>query len=368
MYVKAKKLQERITFPSFFEYQKQRIFPVGKTLIIIGTLYVFLFAIYDIYHFPEYLTIILITRFFSLFFLSLILGLYYFWHDERYFSFSLSTMTVFSAIPIIYLYLNIPEKSLLIIVINMYFYASAVVLSPILEKKHLVVAVILCLVSQLIMMSFLETSSRFLTIMSPHMVAISIFFILISFKTKDSSIESYFIAKGAHDGLFKDHLTQILNRKGILTWISENKESRQFSDNKTSILMIDLDNLKSVNDAFGHDSGDQVIAKTAQIIKSNIGKKSKVGRLGGEEFLAVIVADSYQEIEIISQNVLKAIGQQKFEYKNQEFGITASIGVSKLNDVSGFNSSFKKADELMYKAKTSGKNKCISDFKSLVNA
>jgi len=146
---------------------------------------------------------------------------------------------------------------------------------------------------------------------------------------------------------------------------SKNKHGRKegFGFTKISILFIDLDNFKKVNDTYGHDIGDEVLKKVANILKESVRETDIAARYGGEEFaisfLGADEEDSYIKAEKIRKTIEKTIFNDYPDLK-----ISASIGVATI-DHSSRADIIKFADEAMYKAKNSGKNKVVkySDIK-----
>lgn len=155
-----------------------------------------------------------------------------------------------------------------------------------------------------------------------------------------------------------DHLTQIYNRTGLKNAVQgffENKE------NKFSMLLLDVDNFKSVNDTLGHIKGDEVLCSIASVIRNSIRSCDLVGRLGGDEFLVFVRnIKSSAEIHVIAQRVCDTIAQIS---EQLHLPISCSIGVASYpDDGSNYDDLFAEADRRVYSAKTSGKNQiCMSN-------
>ncbi len=151
-----------------------------------------------------------------------------------------------------------------------------------------------------------------------------------------------------------DGLTGVANARHFHALVeNELVRSRRFN-RANSIVYIDLDNFKYVNDHFGHDIGDQVIQLAAFTMVQSIRNIDSIGRLGGDEF-AIIFPETNQEnariaVTRIQQNLLTAM-------KNHQWPVTFSIGVLTCEDSEcSVNQIFKDADNLMYLAKREGKN------------
>ncbi len=139
-----------------------------------------------------------------------------------------------------------------------------------------------------------------------------------------------------------DELTKILNRRGIYERIKE--------INKGSILFLDIDHFKKINDTYGHEFGDYVLSEIGKILKHTFRKSDIVGRWGGEEFIVILPNTSYEDALKLAEKLRKII--EKHDFKGKK--ITVSIGVSEYNG--NLEEELEKADEALYEAKNSGRN------------
>lgn len=127
------------------------------------------------------------------------------------------------------------------------------------------------------------------------------------------------------------------------------------------VSMIDVDNFKTINDSFGHDVGDRVIRIVSSIIKNNSRGNDYVIRYGGDEFLVVFTGGDLKTIKERMEKIRKEVSEQ---IKLPNFNLTLSIGVSPYEPGCTLEDSIKKADEIMYYSKTSGKDK-ISTYEEI---
>ena len=118
------------------------------------------------------------------------------------------------------------------------------------------------------------------------------------------------------------------------------------------LAFIDLDNFKYVNDNFGHDMGDEILINTANILRKNLKGKDIIGRFGGDEFV-VAIQECNKEC---AEHILTKI-QEDIEKAFKKYNVTSSIGVAFYPEIKDYNELIKKADEKMYEAKKSGKNR-----------
>src|SRR6266487_518015 len=146
-----------------------------------------------------------------------------------------------------------------------------------------------------------------------------------------------------------DVLTRIPNRRATQVFLEKELSRAQRNESEFSVLLIDIDNFKQVNDRWGHLVGDHVLAKTANVFQSMIRKQDWVGRWGGEEFL-VILPDSC-DIDLLAERVRCEIANSKYSHGAASFGVTVSIGVTCANQTYTVDQILKRADDALYRAK-----------------
>ncbi|MDO6505752.1 diguanylate cyclase [Colwellia sp. 4_MG-2023] len=154
-----------------------------------------------------------------------------------------------------------------------------------------------------------------------------------------------------------DSLTGLLNRRGC----DDKLQALDFTQTHSS-LVIDIDHFKKINDNFGHFIGDKVIQRIAKIIKNNLTEEDLAVRFGGEEFLVVMTNKSIIEAEDVAEKIRISIEKVKLIHRetNEPLPpISVSIGIAQNNNASDWSSLFKEADNALYQAKKSGRNRCI---------
>lgn len=160
---------------------------------------------------------------------------------------------------------------------------------------------------------------------------------------------------------YNDPLTGLPNRTLFMELSESLRHLAIRKKDPLTILFIDLDNFKDVNDQYGHDIGDLVLCKTSDILNNSIRKNDIVGRIGGDEFLICLYGiKSARDIKTISNNIRKKISDIK-SIKECKINITASIGAISTSNIEklSLDEMIKIADKTMYDAKKSGKNKVI---------
>jgi diguanylate cyclase (GGDEF)-like protein len=146
-----------------------------------------------------------------------------------------------------------------------------------------------------------------------------------------------------------DVLTRIPNRRATQAFLEKELSRAQRSQDEFTVLLIDIDNFKQVNDRWGHATGDEVLVKTASIFQSMIRKQDLVGRWGGEEFLVIV--PGLCNANMLAERLRSEIANTKYSHGTASFGITVSIGVAcaKLSDP--IDEILKNADKALYQSK-----------------
>ena len=148
-----------------------------------------------------------------------------------------------------------------------------------------------------------------------------------------------------------DPLTGVLNRQGLRAALMST--SNLLSD-PMAVIFIDIDHFKSVNDRHGHDVGDDVLRKFANVVASGIRSSDRLVRWGGEEFLIVCPMTNVYQGRILAENLRHALHQQTWP---AELHVTASFGVAQHNQNDEVGIVIKHADEELYRAKQGGRDR-----------
>ena len=153
-----------------------------------------------------------------------------------------------------------------------------------------------------------------------------------------------------------DALTKLYNRMKLDQTIVISVEKYKRHQIQFSIVLIDIDDFKSVNDIYGHDIGDYVLQTFASILTKQTRITDTVGRWGGEEFLIVCDNTDSKGAALIAEKLRKEIESTLLDKVQRK---TISLGVAQFTDKDTINTLFKKADDALYKAKNSGKNRVV---------
>lgn len=151
-----------------------------------------------------------------------------------------------------------------------------------------------------------------------------------------------------------DDLTNLYNRRK-LNEILQLEFNRCNELNKDiSLILMDVDLFKSINDTFGHNAGDRVLTKLGKILKNSIGQNEKVGRWGGEEFLIICPETDSEYALRLAEKIREAIELYDFQVQDP---VTCSFGVATNTETDTMANLMLKADKGLYKAKEGGRNK-----------
>ncbi|HXN06545.1 MAG TPA: GGDEF domain-containing protein [Nitrospiria bacterium] len=152
-----------------------------------------------------------------------------------------------------------------------------------------------------------------------------------------------------------DDLTKVLNRKGILSCLE--KEMRRVFRHKypLSLLLIDLDHFKSINDKLGHLKGDFVLRESSQRMKESLREEDFLGRYGGDEFIAILPHTDFDGSMVVAGRLISNFKEYLLQYGKTLIPQTVSIGVA--SHISGETTSsfLERADRALYQAKEGGR-------------
>jgi diguanylate cyclase (GGDEF)-like protein len=155
---------------------------------------------------------------------------------------------------------------------------------------------------------------------------------------------------------FHDELTQVPNRLSFQERSEAAFEEAVTTQSQLSIMIVDLDKFKDINDQYGHDYGDEVLRVVTKRIQASIPASGMLARLGGDEFALLFSGLERIELEDVASTIVQE-AQKPISYQNQAFSVTISVGISMFPKDGNTVSELKKhADHAMYKAKENGKN------------
>lgn len=164
-----------------------------------------------------------------------------------------------------------------------------------------------------------------------------------------------------HETIYKmtivDGLTQVHNKRYLLETLEREIPRGRRHGRPLSVLMFDIDHFKNVNDTFGHLAGDYVLKEVATLVKSRLRPDDVFGRYGGEEFCALLPETPLVGAGAIADDLRKRVAERKFVFENENIPLTVSIGCGELTPEMDASGLIKAADEKLYEAKRTGRNK-----------
>jgi diguanylate cyclase len=157
-----------------------------------------------------------------------------------------------------------------------------------------------------------------------------------------------------------DPLTGVANRKFFEERFSDEIQRRARGGISSVMLLWDIDNFKVINDSYGHRAGDRVLQSVAGCFAAALRATDFVARIGGEEFAVLLIGLKLAEAMNVANEVRTAVESLRFHFRGTPVRVTASCGITELNEQDASEAAFDRADAALYRAKHSGKNLCVA--------
>ena len=188
--------------------------------------------------------------------------------------------------------------------------------------------------------------SMFFFLVPLMLVCLFLFEILLSqWRTREATIEKFSRL---------DPLTNVMNRRSIANQLEQLHQQRKAL---YSVVLLDLDHFKHINDNYGHDMGDQVLIQVAECLAQHVREQDMIGRFGGEEFILLLPNTTTEQAQHVAERCRIALTELNFVYEQQQpFSISASFGVSSSQNASEPQQIIRQADQALYAVKTAGRN------------
>ncbi len=167
-----------------------------------------------------------------------------------------------------------------------------------------------------------------------------------------------------------DPLTLLGNRAALDTALRRELQMAERHQHELSLLMVDVDFFKKINDEYGHHRGDLVLCEIAKGIQSACRGSDITFRYGGEEFVVVLGKTDAEGAKIIAERIRQQIAETQIKYNGKHIGTTVSIGIATRhsNEKEHINDLFERADKALYIAKNSGRNCVVSSDEILIKS
>ncbi|MDB5539829.1 MAG: hypothetical protein JWQ89_1556 [Devosia sp.] len=190
-------------------------------------------------------------------------------------------------------------------------------------------------------------------VLVPMALAIPLLFYLLS-KLRELAIAHELLRRHAAT----DSLTDLLNRAAFTREVEETMADARFSDGgmRGTLLVIDADNFKAINDTFGHEHGDAALRIIAFSIRSVLRAADLVGRIGGEEFAVYLPGTTELIAEAVAERIRLAVHEAAFAADGKPHQLTVSVGGAVFDRHLPFTELFRIADQQLYAAKQNGRN------------
>ncbi|MFC6334162.1 diguanylate cyclase [Paenibacillus septentrionalis] len=170
-----------------------------------------------------------------------------------------------------------------------------------------------------------------------------------------------------HELSVKDELTGMYNRRYFQSKFEEEIIRSERYQHDLSLIMIDLDHFKQVNDTYGHVAGDYVLKEVGRAIESSIRRTDISARLGGEELAVLLPETKQSDAYEVAERIRLQIMELEFEVEQGVFRVTASLGVTTQSEGFVIEQMMEEADKALYSAKESGRNKVVQSQKVLTS-
>jgi two-component system cell cycle response regulator len=175
--------------------------------------------------------------------------------------------------------------------------------------------------------------------------------------TENSRLVQRLKHMAVHDGL-----TELFNHRHVHDLlVKECERFGRYAAGHVSVLMIDIDHFKQVNDRYGHPAGDAVLREVARLLREGVRNVDTIGRYGGEEFLAILPHTEIRDAKLLADRLRRAVEDHVFKVPGAELRVTVSIGVSTYPSTTATapEDMIREADKALYEAKEAGRNRVV---------
>ncbi len=177
------------------------------------------------------------------------------------------------------------------------------------------------------------------------------------FQERTARLESELVMLS--DRLQEDQLTRVLNRRGLSRVFAVESVRADRHRRALSLVMIDVDNFKALNDRLGHQAGDSALVHIAATIRASLRASDFIARYGGEEFVALLPETNVEQAMSVMRRVQRDLARNPFQYAGENVPITFSAGVAERVTGESEEALIARADRALYEAKKDGKNRLV---------
>lgn len=173
---------------------------------------------------------------------------------------------------------------------------------------------------------------------------------------KEKNIELVKLNEQLEEYAIKDPLTKLYNRRMMLTKFDEEISRCKRKNDVFSVILLDIDHFKQVNDNYGHNFGDEVLKIFSNLLMNSKRLEDFVARWGGEEFLLILPHTNGKGAYAVAQRIKEKVSEYEYFYNDEKLHITATFGIAEFNKDDTSEKIIKKADYALYYGKENGRN------------
>lgn len=167
------------------------------------------------------------------------------------------------------------------------------------------------------------------------------------------------VKKRWEDAASRDHLTELPNRRSLISYGQACLENNQGNNGRLAVAMLDIDDFKAINDTYGHQSGDLVLQDLAVRVLDVLHPDDFIARSGGEEFVVIFGKKGSMSPEISAERIRQAVASKTYQIGTTAISVTVSIGVVLHIEKATFSETLTSADKALYAAKNKGRNQVV---------
>ncbi len=191
----------------------------------------------------------------------------------------------------------------------------------------------------------------------------TVFCFVLDFSRRQTRTQLLEVARLFEYAARTDELTKLANRREMRAQLTKELARHERNEHPFSVVLIDVDFFKRINDQFGHEAGDQVLVEFAELLESLCRKADVASRWGGEEFLVLLPDTSLLQALILAERLRASTEAKTFVYGDRSFSITISAGVCSVAQHNTLESLLNQADHNLYEAKSQGRNRIFPRVK-----
>lgn len=161
-------------------------------------------------------------------------------------------------------------------------------------------------------------------------------------------------------GSSHDYMTGVFNRRHFSSVLNSEAARSKRYETELSMIMFDLDDFKLINDAHGHVVGDEVLKHFCSLVQDNLRQTDAIGRVGGEEFAVMLPETGLDGAKKLADRIRKSVQETEYTFGKISISLTISAGVAEIIKSEGADELYKRCDDALLVAKTTGKNKVVT--------